>query len=186
MIASFRSSSVSNKGLWCFAVSLKTCLANSRYAGVLRRNVSITAQKARNKHVAKSLSVEISFTILKITWSSGTDETGWRMNRWSGALLLIWIKLNPSMCVTSVLFIPKLQRLHRWGLGMDKTVHPALNYGCNYLSMLDVILDIVLGHSERPKKMYFAFHVWYQLVYSYFVTYIDMCKILNLRQMPGQ
>ena len=34
------------------------------------------------------------------------------------------------------LSIAKLQRLHRWSLGMDKWFHPTLYNECNYLSML--------------------------------------------------
>ena len=34
------------------------------------------------------------------------------------------------------LSIHKLQRLHRWSLGMDKQFHPILYNGCDYLSML--------------------------------------------------
>ena len=34
------------------------------------------------------------------------------------------------------LCIPKLQRLHRWSLGMDKWFHPTYYEGYNYLSML--------------------------------------------------
>ena len=34
------------------------------------------------------------------------------------------------------LSIPKLQRLHRWSLGIDKAFHPTLYNGCNYLFML--------------------------------------------------
>ena len=33
------------------------------------------------------------------------------------------------------LSIPKLQRFHRWSLGMDKYFHPTLCNGCNYLPM---------------------------------------------------
>ena len=46
------------------------------------------------------------------------------------------------------LSIPKLQRLHRWSLGMDKQFHPTLSDGCNYLSMLEFKLNDVskMGH----------------------------------------
>ena len=39
------------------------------------------------------------------------------------------------------LSIPKLQRLHRWSLGMDKQFHPIFYNGCNYLSMLGLKLN---------------------------------------------
>ena len=38
------------------------------------------------------------------------------------------------------LYIPKLQRLHRCSLGMDKKFHLTLYNGCNYLSMLGLKL----------------------------------------------
>ena len=47
------------------------------------------------------------------------------------------------------LSIPKLQRLNRWSLGMDKLFPPMLDNGCNYLSMLGLKLNHVSkkGHS---------------------------------------
>ena len=46
------------------------------------------------------------------------------------------------------LSIPKLQRLHRWSLGMDKLFHPTSYNGCNHLSMLGLKLNHVskMGH----------------------------------------
>ena len=46
------------------------------------------------------------------------------------------------------LSIPKLQRLHRWSLGMDKKFHPMHYNGCDYLSMLGLKLNHVIkrGH----------------------------------------
>ena len=41
------------------------------------------------------------------------------------------------------LSIPKLQRLHRWSLGMDKLFHPTLHNGCDYISMLGLKLTHV-------------------------------------------
>ena len=41
------------------------------------------------------------------------------------------------------LSIPKLQRLHRWSLAMDKSLHPILYNGCNYLSMPGLKLNHV-------------------------------------------
>ena len=38
------------------------------------------------------------------------------------------------------LSIPKLQRLHRWSLGMDKQFHSTHYNGCNHLSMLGLKL----------------------------------------------
>ena len=65
------------------------------------------------------------------------------------SLLLTWININPSMDKYShaqksvgwnYLSIPKLQRLHRWSLGMDKWFHRTLYNGCNNLSMLGLKL----------------------------------------------
>ena len=41
------------------------------------------------------------------------------------------------------LYIPKLQRLHRWILGMDKQFHPTHYRTCDYLSMLGLKLNHV-------------------------------------------
>ena len=41
------------------------------------------------------------------------------------------------------LSIPKLQRLHRWSLGMDKKCHPTLYNVCNHLSLLRLKLNHV-------------------------------------------
>ena len=41
------------------------------------------------------------------------------------------------------LSIPKLQRLHRWSLGMDKKFRPILYWVCNYISMLGLKLNHV-------------------------------------------
>ena len=62
-----------------------------------------------------------------------------------GAFLLTWINLNCSMDRWShaqlrvgwnYLFIPKLQRLHRWSLRMGKWFHSTLYDGWNYFSPL--------------------------------------------------
>ena len=47
------------------------------------------------------------------------------------------------------LSIPKLQRLHRWSLGMDKYFHPMHHNGCNYLSMLGLKLNHVSKRGHR-------------------------------------
>ena len=47
------------------------------------------------------------------------------------------------------LSIPKLQRLHRWSLGMDKQFHPTVYYVCSYL------LGLKLNHvSKRGHRGY--------------------------------
>ena len=54
------------------------------------------------------------------------------------------------------LSIPKLQRLHRWSLGMDKQFHPTLYNGCNYLSMLGLKLNHVSKRGHRRRKCHFV------------------------------
>ena len=75
-----------------------------------------------------------------------------------GPLLLTWFNFNPIMdneshallCVGwNYLFIPKLQRWHRWSLGMDKWLHPILYNGCDYLSMLGFKLNHVSKRCPR-------------------------------------
>ena len=44
---------------------------------------------------------------------------------------------------SNYLSIPKLQRFHRWSLGMDKQFHPTLYSTCDYLSMLGFKLNHV-------------------------------------------
>ena len=58
------------------------------------------------------------------------------------------------------LSFPKLQRLHRWSLGMDKEFHPTLNWACDYLSMLGLKLNHVSkrGHwKDQGKHSYLTF-----------------------------
>ena len=47
------------------------------------------------------------------------------------------------------LSIPKLQRLHRWSLGMDKKSHPLLYWACDYLSMLVLKLNHISKSGPR-------------------------------------
>ena len=49
------------------------------------------------------------------------------------------------------LSISKLQRLHRWSLGMDKCFHPTFFWACDYWSMLGLKLDHVSkrGHWDN-------------------------------------
>ena len=56
------------------------------------------------------------------------------------------------------LSIPKLQRLHRWSLGMDKSFHPTHYQACNYLSMLGLKINRV---SKRRHRRQFAYRMSY-------------------------
>ena len=61
---------------------------------------------------------------------------------------LAWISIHVPVKVRwNYLFIPKLQRLHRWSLGMENYFVSELYDGCNYLSMLGFELIHV---SKRP------------------------------------
>ena len=60
------------------------------------------------------------------------------------------------------LSIPKLQRLHRWSLGMDKSFHPMHYNGCNYLSMLGLKLNHVSKRGPRWSVM-----LWQQPVFFF-------------------
>ena len=50
------------------------------------------------------------------------------------------------------LSIPKLQRLHHWSLGMDKSFRPTLYNGCNHLSMLGLKLNHVSKSGPSGSK----------------------------------
>ena len=76
----------------------------------------------------------------------------------TGDSLLTWLNFYPSMdkesypllCVGwNHLSIPKLHRLHRWSLGMDKLFHPTLYQACNYLSELGLKLNHVSKRVPR-------------------------------------
>ena len=56
--------------------------------------------------------------------------------------------------VWNYLSIPKLQRLHRWSLRMDKYFHPTLNWASDCLHMLGLKLNNV------SKKGYWLFNIW--------------------------
>ena len=58
------------------------------------------------------------------------------------------------------LSIPKLQRLHRWSLGMDKLCHRTLYDGCNYLSPGDkMYLFMPSSKATIEEQSYFLFWV---------------------------
>ena len=84
----------------------------------------VTATHNNVRTVCKPISMYI--------WSSGTPfikkvNFNPGMDKW----------LHPLWCVEwNYLSIPKPQRLHRWGLGMDKYLHLPLYLACDYLSML--------------------------------------------------
>ena len=60
---------------------------------------------------------------------------------------------------------------NRWSLGMDKWIHPTLDNGCNYLSML----GLKLNHARKrsPQKQITAHLTWYFGVYLGIGWYIN-------------
>ena len=72
---------------------------------------------------------------------------------WHGLTLIpAWIKNHlPSINVGwNYLSIPKLQRLHRWSLGMDKLCLPTFYNGCVYLSTVGLKLNH--GSKRGPRE----------------------------------
>ena len=65
------------------------------------------------------------------------------------------------------LSIPKLQRLHRWGLEMDKQFHPALYNGCNHLYVLGLKLNHVGKGAPGPS-------LWTEIIWFT----VDLCDHL--------
>ena len=50
--------------------------------------------------------------------------------------------------------MPKLQRLHRWSLGMAKLLHPTLYNRCDYLSTLGLKVIVELAQMDRRNPDY--------------------------------
>ena len=95
-----------------------------------------------------------------------------------GPPLLTWFNFHPSMDKLlhtqkslgwNCLFIPKLQRLHRWCFGMDEWFHPTLYNECNYLWMLGLKLIRV---SKRG-------HWFWKIVYVQRFSIIFISNPLN-------
>ena len=61
------------------------------------------------------------------------------------------------------LSIPKLQRLHRWSLGMDKLFHPT--WACDYLSMLRLKLNHVDKKGPSTFMLYSVCETFHLLVF---------------------
>ena len=87
------------------------------------------------------------------------------------------------------LSIPKLQRLHRWSLGMDRQFHSTLYNGCYYLSMLGLKLNHVSkrGHRSpeisklREKRLYMSNRpvIWQTLRQHYHLE--NNCQFVKLQ-----
>ena len=83
------------------------------------------------------------------------------VNAVQGPLLLTWIILIPTWISNHICnevwdeitqTFPKLQRLHRWSLGMDKWFHPILYKGCDYRQVSNInctlIGNKIVDHSD--------------------------------------
>ena len=60
--------------------------------------------------------------------------------------------------------IPKIQRLHRWSLEIDKLSHSRLYNVCNHLSMMGLKLNHIIkrGSCNKPhdqRKAYYTVHI---------------------------
>ena len=81
--------------------------------------------------------------------------------------------------------IPKLQRLHRWSLGMDKWFHPTFYNECNYLSMLGLKLNHVSKRSHwwwtlNPAGSTYSDFTWFIMSIHYFTEIlIHTLKLSN-------
>ena len=75
-----------------------------------------------------------------------------------GTLLLTWLNFPTWICdhMPSVgwnyISIPKLQRLHRCRLGMDKYFHPTHHNGCDSLFMVGLKLIHVSERGPWPRR----------------------------------
>ena len=58
-------------------------------------------------------------------------------------------------------YIPKLQRLHRWILEMDKQFHPTFGNGYNYLPMLELKLKLKFDNMPLLTAAQLAFRQLY-------------------------
>ena len=70
------------------------------------------------------------------------------------------------------LSIPKLQRLHRWSLGMDKLFHPTHYNGCDYLSMLGLKLNHVRKRGHRSPEAPFTTRINLFIILAWMRNYL--------------
>ena len=71
----------------------------------------------------------------------------------------VWYEITcPFHYPFHYLSIPKLQRFHRWSLGMDNYFHPTPSNGCNYLSKL--WLNLI--HVSKMSPSWSRSNLWHQ------------------------
>ena len=80
--------------------------------------------------------------------------------------------------------IPKLQRINRWSLGMDKSFHPTVHNGCNYLSILGLKLNHVSKRGHRKiyfvqKQILLSFDYIYSLISYSLIPYFGIIFLLT-------
>ena len=80
------------------------------------------------------------------------------------------------------LSIPKLQRLHRWSLWIDKEFHSIFFWVCDYLSMMGLKFNHVSkrgppGNKSQitTKKARRVHNSWNVNMYQYDVLYVPLC-----------
>ena len=78
---------------------------------------------------------------------------------------------------------PKLQRLHRWSLGIDKLFQPPILWACDYLSMLGLKLNRVCkmgywGPLLGDKKYLVQFTAWCFRA-NQAISWINVDKIIS-------
>ena len=111
------------------------------------------------------------------------------------ALFLRWINFHPNMDTQlhpvksvgwSCLSIPKLQRCHRWRLGMDKQFHPTLYWACDYLSMLRLELNVRLNVNIKsniskrgPRFTIGSLTYEFLMPYHYVFIVVERCPAEN-------
>ena len=98
------------------------------------------------------------------SWCGNLCKMKTMHNQKSNALIRVTC---PVKCGWNYLSIPKLQRLHRWCLGMDKSRHPTLYDGCKYLSTLGSKLTNI-SIIKRANSV---------------IMTLSICKIYNSREI---
>ena len=83
---------------------------------------------------------------------------------------------------SNYLAIPKLQRLHRWSLGMAKWFHPTLYWVCDYLSMLGLKVILGIQYASYHDSSYFFLisrHHHICQIYFFFINFVSILPFIN-------
>ena len=89
--------------------------------GTQSRNDLTNEQEGKGKGICKCLDPGASFTKHRLTLTPA----------WISNYVTSKVRAN-----STYLLIPKLQRLHRWSMGMDNQYQPTIYYGYNYFTTL--------------------------------------------------